>query len=115
MENNEVVSEDGAVANILNDYFSTITKSLNIAENNENVATGDEISDPVTAAMEKYRSHPGVMLIKSHYENAEVFDFRRISIVEVLEQVDKLLLFYIGNINDLCQRQAAMKKKCPTD
>ena len=90
MENDEVVSEDRAVANILNDYFSTITKSLKIAENNENVVTGDEISDPVTAAIEKYRSHPGVMLIKSHYENAEVFDFRRVSIVEVLKQVDKL-------------------------
>ena len=29
----------------------------------------------------------------------------------LLEQNDKLLLFYIGNINDLCQRQAEMKKK----
>ena len=60
MENDEIVSEDQAVATILNDYFSNITKSLNIADNNENVATGDEIPDPVTAAIEKYRSHPSV-------------------------------------------------------
>ena len=30
------------------------------------------------------------MLIKSHYENVEVFNFRRASIVEVLGQVDNL-------------------------
>ena len=90
MENDEIVSEDQAVATILNDYFSNITKSLNIADNNENVATGDEIPDPVTAAIEKYRSHPSVMLIKSHYEDVEVFDFRRASITEVLEQVNNL-------------------------
>ena len=74
----------------MNDYFSNITKSLNIADNNENIATSDEISDPVTAAIEKYRSHPSVMLIKGHYENVEVFDFRRASVVEFLEQVDNL-------------------------
>ena len=71
MENDEIVSEDQAVATILNDYFRNITKSLNIADNNENVATGDEIPDPVTGAIEKYRSHPSVMLIKSHYEAVE--------------------------------------------
>ena len=90
MENDEIVSEDRAVANILNDYFSNITKSLNIADNNENIATADKISDPVTAAFEKYRSHPSVMLIKGHYENVEVFDFRRASAVEFLEQIDNL-------------------------
>ena len=84
------VSEDQAVATILNDYFSNITKSLNIADNNENLTAGNEISDPVAAAIEKYRSHPSVMLIKSHYENVEGFNFRRASIVEVLEQVDNL-------------------------
>ena len=78
------------VATILNDYFSNITKSLNIADNNENVTTGDEISDPVTAAIEKYRSHPSIILIKSHYENVAVFNFRNASVVEVLEQVDNL-------------------------
>ena len=83
MENDEIVSEDQAVATILNDYFSNITKSLNIADNNENVATGDEIPDPVTAAIEKYRSHPSVMLIKNHYENVEVFNFRRASITNL--------------------------------
>ena len=90
MENDEIFSEERAVATILNDYFSSITKSLNIADNNENVSTGDEISDPVTAAIEKYRSHPSINLKKSHYENIEVFNFRKASVLEVLEQVDNL-------------------------
>ena len=88
MESDEIVSEDQSAATIMNDYFSNITKSLNIADNNENVTAGNKISDPVTTAIEKYRPHPSVMLIKSHYENVEIFNFRRASIVEVLEQVD---------------------------
>ena len=63
---------------------------MNIADINENVATSDEIPDPVTAAIEKYCSHPSAMLIKSHYENVEVFNFRRVSITEALEQVNNL-------------------------
>ena len=90
MENNKIVSEDHVVATILNDHFANITKSLNIAGNNETESTGDEISDPVTAAIEKYRSHPSVILIKNHSENIEAFDFKRASIAEVLGQVDSL-------------------------
>ena len=71
----------------MNDYFSNITKFLNIIDV---VATGDEILDRDTAAIEKYRSHPSVMLIKSHYEQVEAFSFLRTSAVEVLEHVDNI-------------------------
>ena len=73
MENDEIFSEDQTVATILNDYFSNITKSWKNAGNNEEIATGDEISDQVTVAIEKYYSNPSAMLIKSHYENVETF------------------------------------------
>ena len=90
MENDELVSEDRAVANILNEYFSNVAKSLNIADNNENLLPVDGISDPVTAAIAKYRSHPSVLLIKSHCEDVEAFSFRRATFVEVFKQVDNL-------------------------
>ena len=87
MENDELVSEDRAIANILNEYFSNVAKSLNIADNNENLLPVDGISDPVTAAIAKYRSHPSVLLIKSHCEDVEAFSFRRATFVEVFKQV----------------------------
>ena len=46
MENDELVSEDRTVANILNEYFSNVAKFLNIANNNENALPVDGISDP---------------------------------------------------------------------
>lgn len=90
MENNKIVSEDHVVTTILNDHFANITKSLNIVGNNETESTGDEISDPVTAAIEKYRSHPSVILIKNYSENIGAFHFKRAFIAEVLGQVDSL-------------------------
>ena len=51
MENDELVSEDRAVANIFNEYFSNVANSLNIADNNESVLPVDGISDPVSAVL----------------------------------------------------------------
>ena len=58
MESEKIVSEDRAVANILNYYLSTITVSLNFAGSNENQLPVVGISDPVTAVIEKYYYHP---------------------------------------------------------
>ena len=68
MEHEKIVSEDRAVADILNEYFSTITESLKIAGSNENQLFVVGISDPVTAAIEKYCYHPSVLLIKATTE-----------------------------------------------
>ena len=90
MENEKIVSEDRAVADILNKYFSTITKSLNIASSNENQLPVVGISDPVTAAIEKYCHHPSALLIKGHFRSAEACCFKRVTISEIIEHVDNL-------------------------
>ena len=80
MENEKIVLEDRAVAVILNEYFSTITDSLNIASSNENQLSVVGISNSVTAAIEKYCYHPSVHLIKGYYRRAEVSCFKRVII-----------------------------------
>ena len=90
MENETIVSEDRAVADILNECFSTITESLNIASSKENQLSVVGISDPVTAAIEKYCYHPSVLLIKGHFRSVEACCFKRVTISEIIEQVDNL-------------------------
>ena len=90
VENEKIVSEDRAVADILNEYFSTITESLNIAGSNENQLPVVGISDPVTAAIEKYCYHPSILLIKGRYRSAEACCFKKVTISEISEQVDNL-------------------------
>ena len=74
----------------MNEYFSTITKSLNVASSNENQLSVVGISDPVTAAIEKYCYLPSVLLIKGHFRSAEACCFKRVTISEIIEQADNL-------------------------
>ena len=90
MEIEKIVSEDRAVADIMNEYFSTITESMNIASGNENQLSVVGISDPVTAAIDKYCYHPSVLLIKGHFSIVEACCFKRVTISEIIEQVDNL-------------------------
>ena len=40
--------------------------------------------------MEKYCYHPSVLLTKGHFRSAEAFCFKRVTISEIVEQVDNL-------------------------
>ena len=60
LENDELVSDDKAVAEIFNDYFANITSSLGIEETGSNVVSADGIDDPVELAIIKYSLHPSI-------------------------------------------------------
>ena len=90
MEHEKIVSEDRAVADILNEYFSTITESLNISSSNKNQLSVAGISDPITTGIEKYCYHPSVLLLKGRYRSAEACCFKRVKISEIIDQADNL-------------------------
>ena len=91
LENEQTVSEDRALTNIFNEYFSTITESLNIADSNDNALPVVGIPDPINATIENYRYHPSALLIKSHCRNAEALCFKRATLSEIFKQVDSLI------------------------
>ena len=62
-EGNELVS-DKEVAELLNDYFVNITASLEISEVEENFTKTNEIRDPIDIAVNAYKRHPSIQLIK---------------------------------------------------
>ena len=61
---------------------------MKIAGSYENQLSVVGISDPVTAAMEKYCYHPSVHLIEGPYRNAEAYCLKRVPISEIIEHVD---------------------------
>ena len=74
-ENGLVVTEDEKVANIFNEYFTNITKTLDIPSwNHPNIYE----QDPITCAVLKYRSHPSIIAIKQSYSSA-IFNFENVS------------------------------------
>ena len=92
LENNELVNDNRAVANIFNDYFISITDSLDIPTVSKNLTPTNEISDPLDIALTKYKSHPSVKLIKERVQVEHRFEFERVSLQEMVVQLHKLNL-----------------------
>ena len=82
LENNELVNDNRAVANIFNDYFVSITDSLDIPTVSENLTPTYEIRDPLDIALTKYESHPSIKLINERVQVEHTFEFEHVSLQE---------------------------------
>ncbi len=71
VENGNIITDDTEIANIMNNHFSTITKSLNIKNWPEPKCDGTE--DSIMIAIMKYANHPSIVKIKSHYKSNKMF------------------------------------------
>ena len=65
IEKEEILKDDTEIAEELNLFFSNAVKSLNIAENTYITnRVSDHLKDPATRAIEKFKTHPSVLIIK---------------------------------------------------
>ena len=90
LEGDELVSEDKKVAEILNDYFVKITARLEISEVEENLIKTNELSDPINIAVNMYKRHPSIQLIKQRVTVGEKLSFQQVSLEEILSQLKNL-------------------------
>ena len=74
LENDKVVSDDRAVADIFNDYFVNITGSLDIADADLNLLSTDGIDEPVDIAVRKYSLHPSIKRIQKNFNHSQILN-----------------------------------------
>ena len=92
VENNEIISESGQVAEIFNDYFqvSGSMKSLGITENKLLLNPVAEKDLDVDRCIIKFESHPSIIIIRRHVEVEAMFDFTLITAEDIDEQIGLL-------------------------
>ena len=78
VENNEIISSDSVIAETMNEYFSTITDTLNIKKWPEPDGTFN-ISDKISIAVAKYKNHPSIIKIKENNATSDLFKFQHIT------------------------------------
>ena len=70
------------IANILNVHYSEITKTLNLRV--WNPSYNSELTDSVLRAVEKFKSHPSIVNIKTDNPSSTyTFRFREVTLTEV--------------------------------
>ena len=91
IEKGEILSDDSKIAEELNLFFSNAVKSLSIAENiyitNK---VPDEVVDPVDRAVEKFKTHPSVLIIKNKILQENRLSFTEVSKSEIEKELKNL-------------------------
>ena len=86
VENQNITSDEESVASIFNSYFNNITQELNLQS--WKVMPLISNLDPIQTAMEKYKSHPSILKIKSKTFESNHFSFQAVT----EDEVQKLII-----------------------
>ena len=89
VDNDQIISDDKEIATTMNNYFSTITKSLDIIKWPDPGHSTDNM-DHIMMAIRKYENHSSILKIKSHYKSETRFKFKNITPDSVKEKVKSL-------------------------
>ena len=84
------LSDDTLVSEELNNVFQNVTKTLNMNEDSYIVDFSSSITDPVDKAINTYKNHPSILLIKQKLENVDHFSFKEVSISETEKELREL-------------------------
>ena len=68
VENNNIISSEIEIAEKLNAFFS-IFKELNIKVKEDLLCDVPDINDPNEGAIQKYKNHPGIQMIKETFDS----------------------------------------------
>ena len=91
VEKGEILKDDAEIAEELDLFFSNAIKSLNIAENTYITnRVSDNLKDPVTRPIEKFETHPSVLMIKDKIFQGNKFSFTEVSQSEVEKEIKNL-------------------------
>ena len=90
LEGDELVSDGKKFAEILNEYFVNITASLEISGVEESLVKTNEVREPIDIAVNMYKRHPNIQLIKQRATVSEKFSFQQVSLEEILSQLKNL-------------------------
>ena len=79
VDNNDIISSEIEVAEKLNAFFINIVKELNIKVKEELLYDVSDIKDPVERAIQKYKIHPSIQIIKERLGSNKTFSFDLVS------------------------------------
>ena len=74
----------------LNNFFQNATKTINNSENSYIVDSSSSINDPVDKAINTYKNHPSIFLIRQKLENVDHFSFKMVYISEIQKELREL-------------------------
>ena len=89
--NNETISDNLYVTNTFNKYFQNAIKKLEITEYLDSLGKNTTIlGDPVDIALEKFKDHLNVKVVKENVCTQSLFHFTEVSVSEMTKELSIL-------------------------
>ena len=83
----EVITDDKAIAEIFNEFYVNIVPNLKISMENNFDTEFVKTENPVLNAVNKYKNHPSVIMIKEKIKPIEKFSFFPVQYDDVLRKI----------------------------
>ena len=90
VENEKIITNDSEIAEIFNEFFTNITKTMDIAPGECILVPTDHLLDPVEIAVEKYKYYPSIQRIKDKVKQDLSFDFQPVTMIAVIDELSNL-------------------------
>ena len=87
VENDEIISNDKEVAEVLNTFFSNTVSNLNIPEYPVNDPFIDNINNPILKAIFKYKNYPSIKAIEKVSKLDKLFNLNKVDKEEVFKEI----------------------------
>ena len=97
----KIISKDDEVAQVFNDFFIDIVPNLNIPTNTHFSEDFIKSLDPVENALEKFKNHPSISMIKSKNIVSETFSFNNITYENILNKLNSLNIAKSSQLTDI--------------
>ena len=86
----EIISDDKEVAEVFNKFFVNIVPDLKIPASHNCNKDFQKTNDPVLNAINKYKYHPSIVMIKSKTDSQRKFSFTSVQYEDVLRKIKSL-------------------------
>ena len=100
MVSEKVISEDQVVAEAFNKSFINIVPNLKIPTNHHYDTDFLVTNDQVTNALNKFRNHPSIIMIKNKRKTNQCFSFGPVTYDDILKK-KQIILTLLKHLNNL--------------
>ena len=105
VQNEETISDNKEISETLSNFFSEVVTNLNLPHYDDPTVNIEFMDDPVARAVEKYKNHPSIRLIKENYRNTKnTFHFENVSAKEIEKELKNLLSHKAAQDSDVATK-----------
>ena len=91
VEEDEVLEKDHLIAKELKKFFKNAVSTINIKENRLITnRSSDGITDPLDKAINKYKFHPSILLIRKHLKNHHAFSVKTVELGDIEKEINNI-------------------------